>query len=119
MDDVFMVVISETTAPTVAKVSAERVIEGNPETRTWNVEKTEDGQILSGIWEASEGSWRVDYDKWEFCHILSGHSILTQDGKAPRHVHAGDSFVVRPGFKGIWEVVETTRKLYVIRRAGL
>jgi uncharacterized protein len=27
---------------------------------------------------------------------------------------AGDSFVIRPGFRGVWEVIETTRKDYVI-----
>jgi len=30
-------------------------------------------------------------------------------------VKAGDSFVLRPGFRGTWEVVETTRKDFVIR----
>jgi uncharacterized cupin superfamily protein len=27
----------------------------------------------------------------------------------------GDSFVIRPGFNGLWEVVETTRKVFVVR----
>jgi uncharacterized protein len=30
-------------------------------------------------------------------------------------LRAGDTFILRPGFKGSWEVVETTRKAYVIR----
>ena len=33
----------------------------------------------------------------------------------PVEVGPGDGFVLRPGFKGTWEVVETTRKEYVIR----
>jgi uncharacterized cupin superfamily protein len=40
---------------------------------------------------------------------------VTEDGGEARTVKAGDSFVLRPGFKGSWEVVETTRKEYVIR----
>jgi uncharacterized cupin superfamily protein len=32
-----------------------------------------------------------------------------------QHLRAGDRAVIRPGFKGTWEVVETTRKDYVIR----
>jgi uncharacterized cupin superfamily protein len=32
-------------------------------------------------------------------------------------VEADDSFIIRPGFKGSWEVLETTRKEYVIRAA--
>jgi uncharacterized cupin superfamily protein len=31
-------------------------------------------------------------------------------------VRAGDSFVIRPGFRGTWEVLETTLKDYVISR---
>ena len=49
------------------------------------------------------------------CHILSGHSVLTEEGGEANTLKAGDSFVIRPGFKGTWEVIETTRKEYVIR----
>jgi hypothetical protein len=31
------------------------------------------------------------------------------------HLRAGDSWIIRPGFEGTWEVVETTLKDYVIR----
>jgi uncharacterized cupin superfamily protein len=90
-----------------------RVISGDPRFRTWNAEER-DG-LYAGIWEASPGAWRVAYDEWEFCHILSGVSVLTEDGGPPRRLEAGDAFVIRPGFTGVWEVVETTRKEYVIR----
>jgi uncharacterized cupin superfamily protein len=94
--------------------SPDRVISGEPTFRTWNAEEA-DGGLYAGIWEASPGKWRIEYDEWEFCHILSGVSIVTEDGGEARTVRQGDSFVLRPGFKGIWEVVETTRKEYVIR----
>lgn len=81
---------------------------------TWNAEEAEGG-LYAGIWEATPGKWRVEYDEWEFCHILSGISILTEEGGEAHTLKAGDSFVIRPGFKGTWEVVETTRKQYVIR----
>ena len=93
--------------------AADRLIAGNPRFRTWNVEEA-DG-LYAGLWEATPGKWRIEYDEWEFCHILSGVSIVTEEGGEARTVKAGDSFVIRPGFKGTWEVVETTRKLYVIR----
>jgi uncharacterized cupin superfamily protein len=41
--------------------------------------------------------------------------VIAEDGGETRTVKAGDSFVLRPGFKGSWEVLETTRKEYVIR----
>lgn len=94
--------------------AADRIISGTPRSRTWNVEDTADG-LYCGVWESTPGKWRISYDEWEFCHILSGVSVITEDGGEARTVKAGDAFVLRPGFKGTWEVVETTRKEYVIR----
>ncbi|HBS32673.1 MAG TPA: cupin, partial [Parvularcula sp.] len=51
----------------------------------------------------------------EYFRLLSGVSIVTPDGAPPRRLVAGDSMIIRPGFEGTWEVVETTRKEYVIR----
>jgi uncharacterized protein len=93
--------------------AADRILSGAPAFRTWNAEER-DG-LYAGIWEATPGKWRISYDEWEFCHILSGVSVITEDGGEARTVRAGDSFILRPGFKGSWEVVETTRKEYVIR----
>ncbi|MES0069019.1 cupin domain-containing protein [Mesorhizobium sp. M0074] len=92
----------------------DRLISGDPKFRTWNVEE-QDGGLYAGIWEATPGKWRIEYDEWEFCHILSGVSVIAEDGGKARTIGAGDSFVLRPGFKGSWEVLETTRKEYVIK----
>ncbi|RST87310.1 cupin domain-containing protein [Aquibium carbonis] len=94
--------------------AAERLIAGDPRFTTWNVEEAEGG-LYAGIWEATPGKWRIVYDEWEFCHILSGVSVIAEEGGEARTVKAGDSFVLRPGFRGTWEVVETTRKEYVIK----
>ena len=91
-----------------------RVISGDPRFATWNVEEA-DGGLYAGIWEATSGKWRIEYEEWEFCHILSGVSVVTEEGGAEHILRAGDAFVLRPGFKGTWEVLETTRKEYVIR----
>lgn len=94
--------------------AADRLIAGSPVFRTWNIEEA-DGGLYAGVWEATPGKWRIVYDEWEYFHILAGHSVLTEEGGEPVHLRAGDSMVLRPGFKGTWEVVETTRKDYVIR----
>ncbi|MGB3830858.1 MAG: cupin domain-containing protein [Mesorhizobium sp.] len=101
-------------APEEGAPAPERLIAGDPQFRTWNAEEREGG-LYAGIWESTPGKWRIEYDEWEFCHILSGVSVIAEDGGTPRTVRAGDSFVLRPGFKGSWEVLETTRKEYVIR----
>jgi uncharacterized protein len=100
--------------PELGALAADRVISGDPQFRTWNAEEAEGG-LYAGIWEATPGKWRIEYDEWEFCHILSGVSVVTEDGGAEHILRAGDAFVLRPGFKGSWQVLETTRKEYVIR----
>jgi uncharacterized cupin superfamily protein len=92
----------------------DRLVSGDPRFTTWNVEEAEGG-LYAGVWQSTPGTWRIVYDEWEFCHILSGVSVIAEDGGEARTVRAGDSFVIRPGFRGTWEVVETTRKEYVIR----
>jgi hypothetical protein len=102
-------VSSEESAP-----APDRLIAGTPRFRTWEIE-AQPGGLYAGVWEGTPGKWRVEYTEWEYYRILSGVSVMTQDGGAARRLGAGDSVIVRPGFKGTWEVVETTRKEYVIR----
>ena len=115
-----------TVAPTIVRIvtdgvepepgapATDRVMSGDPRFTTWNVEETEGG-LYCGIWEATPGKWRIEYEEWEFCHILSGISVVTDDAGTEHILRAGDAFVIRPGFKGTWEVLETTRKEYVIK----
>jgi hypothetical protein len=92
----------------------EKVISGDPRFTTWNAEER-DG-LYCGIWESTPGKWRISYEEWEYCRILSGRSVITDETTGEAHeVRAGDSFILRPGFRGTWEVIETTRKDYVIR----
>ena len=94
--------------------SKDSVIFGNPRFKSWTVDEAEGG-VSSGIWESTPGKWRFENDHWEFCRILSGVSIVTEDGGEAHTVRAGDSFILRAGFKGTWEVIDTTRKDYVAR----
>jgi uncharacterized cupin superfamily protein len=94
---------------------AERIVAGAPQFKTWTFEEAPDSKVFAGVWESTPGKWRISYDEWEFCSIVSGVSVVTRDGEQPQRIGAGDVFVIRPGFEGTWEVVETTRKLFVIR----
>jgi len=96
----------------ISRPAADRLISGDPEHSTWNL--TEDRGLYCGIWESTPGAWRVKYDEWEYCRILSGVSRITDAQGNVTQVTAGDSFTLPAGFEGIWEVVETTRKEYVI-----
>jgi uncharacterized protein len=99
--------------PEISRPAPERLVKGDPVFTTWNVEER-DG-LYCGIWQATPGAWRVVYTEWEYCRILSGLSVLTPDDGPPQTLQPGDSFILRPGFSGVWEVIETTTKDYVIR----
>lgn len=100
-------------APEVTRPAPDRVVSGDPVHSTWNVEDR-DG-IYCGQWQSTPGKWRISYTEWEYVYIRSGHSILTDATGHQTHLRAGDSCIIRPGFAGTWEVVETTLKDYVIR----
>jgi uncharacterized protein len=106
-------VISGNTPPEVSRPGAEKVLSGDPVHTAWNIEDREG--LYAGIWESTPGKWRISYDEWEFCHILSGMSVIAEEGGEEISAGAGDSFILQPGFKGTWEVIETTRKEYVIK----
>lgn len=100
-------------APEVDRPDPAKVIAGDPVHTTWNVEDA-DG-LYCGLWQSTPGTWRVSYAEWEYVHILEGVSVLTgADGQSVT-LRAGDAWIIRPGFEGTWEVLETTLKEYVIR----
>lgn len=92
----------------------ERLVDGDPRFTTWDITKTADGVVTAGIWEVTPGAYRsIKGRSWEFCTILSGISEIMEDGKPTRRIGAGDTFVMEPGFEGVWRVIETTRKIWV------
>ncbi len=99
--------------PDVARPDPARVLAGDPVHTTWNIEDL--GGLCCGLWQSTPGKFRISYAEWEYVYIHSGHSILTGDDGTVTHLRAGDSCIIRPGFEGTWEVVETTLKDYVIR----
>jgi len=113
MAELFLSVTPDAAAPEMSAPAADRILSGAPVHTTWNAEER-DG-LYCGLWQSTPGKWRISYDEWEFCHILEGVSVIAEEGGEARTVRAGDAFILRPGFRGTWEVVETTRKEYVIR----
>lgn len=89
-----------------------QVLAGDPVHTSWNLE--ERGSLYCGMWQSTPGKWAVSYSEWEYVYIHEGHSVLTGEDGSVTQLKAGDSFVIRPGFRGTWEVLETTLKDYVI-----
>lgn len=100
--------------PEHMEISADRVAAGKPHTIA-RTDYERGDKIFAGEWSATVGAWSVKYDEWEFCHMLEGVCELeTSDGET-RRFQAGDSFIIEPGFIGVWRVIEPMRKRFVIR----
>ena len=101
--------------PKHAKPTAERLIAGDPSFKTWAFDESRGEPVRTGIWEATPGETHsIKGETFEFCYILEGVIELTEKGHAPRIFKAGDSFVMKPGYVGVWKTIETVRKIYVI-----
>jgi uncharacterized protein len=102
-------------APQPGAPLPERLISGNPQNQTWMLDEALGGRMQTGIWESTPGANRsIKGEMFEFCHILSGLVEITEDGGAPVRYGPGDSFLMKPGFTGVWRTIETVRKIFVI-----
>ncbi|WP_460452141.1 cupin domain-containing protein [Alsobacter sp. SYSU BS001988] len=99
----------------LSKAAPERLISGDPAFRTWAQDSARDGTVRTGVWEASPGETvSLKGETFEFCHILDGVVEITEEDGAPATYRKGDSFVMKPGFRGVWRTIETVRKIYVV-----
>jgi uncharacterized cupin superfamily protein len=80
-------------------VAEEKRVKGQPAQRTWHHFTSDDGKFFAGMWESDPGCWKINY--------TDEHPLK-----------AGDNFTIPAGFVGEWEVVETTKKIYVIYEPG-
>jgi uncharacterized cupin superfamily protein len=99
-------------------LAAEKLITGNPRQTAWQQYADDSGKFFAGAWHSEVGKWRVSYTEEEYCQILEGISVITDSVGNAVTVRAGDRFVMPRGFVGTWEVIEPTKKLYVIYEPG-
>ncbi|RIY02623.1 cupin domain-containing protein [Aureimonas flava] len=101
-------------APRESLPLPERLIAGSPAFKTWALDESREGKVRTGVWEATPGETHsIKGTTFEFCHILSGVVEIDERGGATRTFRAGDSFVLKPGFVGVWRTLETVRKIFV------
>ncbi|WP_207553537.1 cupin domain-containing protein [Teichococcus deserti] len=94
---------------------ADRLIEGNPEITVWDQDASHGGRVRSGVADLGVGTTRsMKGGDCEVVHIISGVAELTEEGGETRTFRAGDSFVMKPGFTGVWKTVETVRKVFTV-----
>lgn len=74
-----------------------------------------DGTLDIGLWECMPGRFSADRSQsTEFCYFLAGRIVMTEQDGTRHELGAGDTILLPQGWKGVWEIVEHTRKLYVI-----
>lgn len=88
----------------------------NPDAATtvheWYQDRT--GAFSAGFWASAPSEIEVSYDEDEFCVLVEGTVELTDASGHTETFHAGQSFVIPSGFKGVWRSVTAVRKFYVV-----
>lgn len=97
-----------------SRPAPDRLLGGDPVHTVRNVYADPSGRFFAGVWSSTAGRWRVAYTEHEFCRITRGRIRIESDTGRVCTYSAGDSFVIPAGFRGIWEVIETAEKQYVI-----
>ena len=93
----------------------DRVVEGDPHHVTGMRHSSPDGSCIAGTWTSTPGRWHAFTDRDEFCFIVSGKiELISEDGRV-QTFGTGDAFLIPNGFRGYWNVLETTTKHFVIR----
>jgi len=90
-------------------------IEGNARTSGKLLARNADRSAETGVWLCTPGLWDCHVTSDEYCHFLAGHSIYTHE--------SGETIEIRPDtlaffpkdWRGTCRVVETVRKVYMIR----
>ena len=93
----------------------QKLLEGNPRQTVW-LQYADDtsGQFMAGIWHSECGRWKILYTEQEYCRMLEGVSVITDQAGVSLTLRPGDECIIPPGFSGTWEVLEPTRKRFVI-----
>ncbi|MBV8500496.1 MAG: DUF861 domain-containing protein [Paucibacter sp.] len=104
--------------PEVYFLPREKLISGNPRQTLWMHYTDPTKQFFVGEWHSEVGKWKIAYTEEEYCKVIEGTSVITDDQGNSITLSAGESFVVPRGFHGTWEVVAPTRKTFVLYDAG-
>jgi hypothetical protein len=72
------------------------------------------GARMMGVWECSPGRWQRTIMQEEFAHFIEGRARFIPDDGAPIDIRAGDTIWFPPNTRGVWDIGENVRKVYII-----
>ena len=93
---------------------SEKVLAGNPAQLIWHCYDNKDETFGAGIWQGEPGSHKVNYTEEEVCFLLQGKVVVHDNDGGSIALNKGDMFAIPAGFSGVWETLETAKKLYVV-----
>ncbi|MFV0473169.1 MAG: cupin domain-containing protein [Pikeienuella sp.] len=74
-----------------------------------------DGTLDIGVWECTPGRFTADRSTTaEFCYFLQGEIVMTHLDGTRKTLGPGDAIMLPRGWKGTWEIIGHTRKIYAI-----
>jgi uncharacterized cupin superfamily protein len=104
-------------AISVRQPDPEMRVTGAPQRTTFSYFVDPSFGLSSGIWSAETGAYKISMaaSKHEFFHILTGKVKISCDSSgAVKSFGPGDTGIIPPGFTGVFEIVETASKFYVV-----
>jgi uncharacterized cupin superfamily protein len=73
--------------------------------------------VTSGTWECEPGASRWEFTtRGEVIYVIKGSMTVHEDGDEPVLLTVGSSCIFPIGWKGVWTVHETLRKVFVVYR---
>jgi hypothetical protein len=99
-----------------APIERSWIIDGNPQARARQLYKSLDRQVLTFVWECTEGRFNWHYSVDETILILEGSIVLESDVLPPTRYSAGDSILFRKGAHARWHVEGYVKKLAVFHK---
>jgi uncharacterized cupin superfamily protein len=74
-----------------------------------------DGRGKTGVWECTPGRFEsARAGTTEVMHFVAGEATITTADGTAHEIRPGTVIVAPDGWRGVWDVRETVRKVYVI-----
>ncbi|QEI09491.1 DUF861 domain-containing protein [Pigmentiphaga aceris] len=72
------------------------------------------GDNRTGVWECTPGRFARQLKNAELMHIVAGSCTFTPEGGEPHAISAGDTLFFPAHTRGMWEIHQTLRKVFVV-----
>lgn len=95
-------------------IAADKLLSGAGETKLWDAFSDASEQFHIGHWGSQACKLKVSYSENEFCLLLKGQAILTDENGDSVTYGVGEPFLIQAGFNGTWESVGDVLKIYVV-----